>query len=45
MMGVQRMMRPAMTNPTANPNMMNPTNSLRHLLQPQFQVCILITFK
>lgn len=40
MMNVPRMMRPGMPNPNANPNaaMINPNNSLRHLLQPQGQV-------
>lgn len=39
MMNVQRMMRPGMANPNANPPMMNANNSnLRHLLQPQNQV-------
>lgn len=40
MMNVPRMMRPAMPNPNPNANaaMINPNNSLRHLLQPQGQV-------
>lgn len=43
MMNVPRMMnvsRPGMPNPNPNqnPNMINPNNSLRHLLQPQGQV-------
>lgn len=38
MMNVQRMTRPGMANPNVNPAMMNPNNSLRHLLQPQGQV-------
>lgn len=37
-MNVPRMMRPGMPNPNANPAMINPNNSLRHLLQPQGQV-------
>lgn len=38
MMNVPRMMRPGMANPNANAAMINPNNSLRHLLQPQGQV-------
>lgn len=39
-MNVPRMMRPGMSNPNPNANaaMINPNNSLRHLLQPQGQV-------
>lgn len=36
-MNSQRMMRPGLANPNVNPAMMNPGNSLRHLLQPQGQ--------
>lgn len=36
-MNPQRMMRPGLANPNVNPAMMNPSNSLRHLLQPQGQ--------
>lgn len=39
-MNVPRMMRPGMPNPNANSAMINPNNSLRHLLQPQGQVNI-----